>query len=296
MDSFKKTYQIRSHSGPIYAAASDSKNELLFTGGSDRIVGSWNLENGAQLPMSIRMEESIYSLKHFGNLLFIGDSKGGIHIVDTVEKKELRHLKVHENGIFDLFIDETGEILIAAGGDGVLSCWNLSDLSLIKLLKVSNAKIRKVIQVSDQGIFAGCGEGKIHRVNSSDLTLENSFVAHEGSVYSLAWHAKKNRLLSGGKDGHIRVWEIGKDTSPLSIPAHKYAIYDLLFIGNSLVSASRDGAIKIWSSDSLEVTQKLDLIQSKGHHKSVNKLTPLSSGKGFVSVSDDPSFIRWSPT
>jgi WD40 repeat protein len=68
-------------------------------------------------------------------------------------------------------------------------------------------------------------------------------------------------------------------------------IYDLQFIGEYLLSSSRDKTIKCWNSNDLSIVQRLDF-KSKGHKHSVNALLPLSTDS-FVSCSDDRQVISW---
>ena len=77
----------------------------------------------------------------------------------------------------------------------------------------------------------------------------------------------------------------------MEIPAHNYMIYDLQFIGEYLLSASRDKTIKCWNANDLSILQRLDF-KSKGHKHSVNALVILSTDS-FVSCSDDRQVISW---
>jgi WD40 repeat protein len=78
-----------------------------------------------------------------------------------------------------------------------------------------------------------------------------------------------------------------------SIPAHNYAIYDILFLNEkSFVTLSRDKSIKIWIKETLSVLQKIDA-KSKGHKHSVNSIVKLDDSS-FATASDDKTINYFS--
>ena len=296
---FTKEFQIRSHAGAIYALAAWPEKNLIFTGGSDKIVATWNVETHEQHPISIRMEDGIYAMAFCSSLnqLVVGTSKGGIHIIDLLQKKELRHLKIHEGGVFGLRYSEDGKHLFALGGDGVLSIWNTIDFSLLKLLKLSTEKLRTCwVNTTENQLWMGCGEGKIHLVDLKSFTKTLGFEAHAGSVYGMDYHASKNTLITGGKDGHLKIWKSNSYSKPLlKIAAHNFAVYGITETPYGFVSCSRDHSIKIWDKNSFEILQKLDIKSAGGHTKSVNNMLWNESLNRLVTVSDDHSIIFWKP-
>ena len=60
-------------------------------------------------------------------------------------------------------------------------------------------------------------------------------------------------LISGGKDGQIKKWDWRNEKLESSLPAHYYAVYDLISLGSNenrvLISCSRDKTIKVWDSN-----------------------------------------------
>lgn len=98
-------------------------------------------------------------------------------------------------------------------------------------------------------------------------------------------------LYSGGSDGHIALFDCSNYKILKSIPAHYQTVYDLINVGNMLVSCSLDKSLKIWYSDELTVQQKLT-IKEGGHNKSVNKIAQINN-QSFVSVGDDKRLIIW---
>ena len=95
-------------------------------------------------------------------------------------------------------------------------------------------------------------------------------------------------MLSGGKDGFLRMWDPESCALIHEIPAHNGVIYDLLAFENCSVRGIRDKSIKVWDRVRLNPIQKLSL-----HRQSVNALLQQNE-HSFVSCSDDQSIICWS--
>ena len=56
----------------------------------------------------------------------------------------------------------------------------------------------------------------------------------------------ENFLLTGGRDGHLNIWQVGDYDMIKLIPAHEWAIYDIVYSPNSnlFATASRDKTLK----------------------------------------------------
>ena len=100
-------------------------------------------------------------------------------------------------------------------------------------------------------------------------------------------------LLSGGKDALLKCWNWQENKLMTVIPAHNFAIYDLIAIknGENFISISRDKTIKIWNSESLGFLQRLDT-KSGGHSHSINSIIYLTE-ESFATASDDRRIIFW---
>ena len=64
----KKLFQLTGHSGDIYTATINDKGKFLFTGGADKVVAMWSLDDFTPQKFAIKTDNSIYSLLYLKTL------------------------------------------------------------------------------------------------------------------------------------------------------------------------------------------------------------------------------------
>lgn len=292
-----RVHQLAAHSAALYAIAPGSTPGTVFSGGSDKVVAQWQLENAEVLPFAIRTEETIYSLCNIQDeLLCIGTIQGSIHVIDLASKTELKHLKKHEEGIFHLEYDSVHGRLYAASADGSVSIWNTRDWSLLWHLQLGSGKVRRVALNQDASLVAITGgNGKLFVLETFEHRIIHEIQAHEMSTNSISFLGDSH-LISGGKDAYLRRWNLHEGMKlEQEIPAHNFAIYDVVVNSDQgwIATASRDKTVKIWDLELKNKPIRLDRAKSQGHINSVNRLQWLAEEGLLISCSDDRSLITW---
>jgi WD40 repeat protein len=293
----QKYLTLSGHESPVYALENfDSRS--FFSGGGDRIVSCWNLEEQTSKGI-INTASAIYSLKYIPskNLLLVGVSEGGVHVIDLIQKKEIHFLNHHEKGVFDIQYSEKFNLVICVGGDGVISSWSGDNFTLVKTLKLCEEKVRAIrIEKDEKYMAVGCGDGTIRMLIINTLEEITQIPAHTTSVNSLCFHPYMNFLLSGGRDAHLNIWRTEDFKLMQSIPAHNYAVYSITFCQekNIFITASRDKTIKVWDADNFNFLSRIDLINNEAHKHSVNKIIWVKDL--LISASDDKMIMVWKIT
>lgn len=290
---FKKQKEILGHAGAIYTCA--CKDGFIYTGSGDNYVARWNVETGEQDKFAIKFEQSVYSLVFLDeNRLVVGLANGHVHVFDLNRNQEIKFFTQHTKGIFALAFNESKKQFYVTDADGNLSIWDSNSLELLIYLPLDAGKVRDIaITESGDNFTLACQDGTIRVFESGFFNEILTINGHENGTTSLLYSPEDDsRLISGGKDAMLRLWDLKTGECLEEIPAHNYAIYSLQAInnGDTIVSASRDKTIKVWSKD-LKFEERLDF-KVGGHKHSVNKVRPLSDTQ-FVSVSDDKKIIVW---
>ncbi|MCE3294868.1 MAG: hypothetical protein K0R65_582 [Crocinitomicaceae bacterium] len=290
-----KRLEISAHAGAVYTV--DGHGHFVYTGSGDQFVAKWNLETGLQEKFSIRAEKSVYKilLIEEGQKLVIGTSAGALHIIDLAARKEIKHFVQHTQAIFSMCENRIKKHLYSGDASGNLAVWNTGNWELILFLPLECGKIRSVTcDESGNQLFLACQSGEIKIFDTATFNETASFFAHENGTNTFhLWPGLPSTLLSAGKDGYIRAWNLESFEKIIEIPAHNFGIYQLAFLndGQNFVSVSRDKSIKLWDSSNFKVLQKIER-KHGGHSHAVNAIYKKSENE-FVTVGDDKRIIHW---
>nr|MBP6568302.1 hypothetical protein [Saprospiraceae bacterium] len=117
--------------------------------------------------------------------------------------------------------------------------------------------------------------------------------AHQNSIFALN-HISSIGLFSGGRDAHMKIWDLIDFTAKTDVPAHWYTINKILYIPELklIVTASRDKTIRLWDAENNDLIRTLD-VQKGGHFNSVNTLLWNSEHQTLLSAGDDRVIRKW---
>lgn len=284
----QKKLEIREHGGAIYTC--DFSNGFLYTGSADNYVTRWDVNSGEQDKFAIKFEQTVYALKVIENqFLIAGLANGDVHVFDLLERKEIHFFQQHTKAIFSIAYNSIKGQFYVSDADGNLSIWNSNDFKQLLYLPTDTGKIRD-IDISEDGelIYLACQDETIRCFDTTSFNEIRTWNAHQNGTNTLL--LVENQLISGGKDGMLRLWNVDSETQIKEVPAHNFAVYDLKFLGEYIISASRDKTIKVWDKE-LNFINRLDA-KTKGHSHSVNRLSIIGETT-FASVSDDKRIIIW---
>ncbi|MDQ3191445.1 MAG: WD40 repeat domain-containing protein [Bacteroidota bacterium] len=293
-----KTAQLTGHTGSVYGLCNGPSPMVFFSGSSDGVVAEWNIENTDQAKIAVKIDSAVYSIAFIkeNNLLLIGNANGGIHIVDYIEKKEIKLLQLHTAQVFDIKYSEKNKCFYSASSDGTIAVTNIADFNS-EGLKLCQQKARQLNLNPDESLLAvACGDCTIRIISTSTFNEIKTFAAHDLSANSVCFHPSGKLLISGGRDAILNVWDLEQDYKlKLSIPAHNFAIYSIEFSldGKLMATASRDKTVKLWDSATFDLIKRLDNKSSKGHLNSVNRLIWNKQSGNLITSGDDRSIILW---
>lgn len=289
---FIKKFAFTGHASAVYSLQFDG--QFIYSGSADKYIVRWNIETGEQDKFAIKLPLTPYTIFLFDNntKLAAGLTNGDVYIFDLVDRKELKYIKLHNEGVFSMAENKSKNQLYITDGEGLVSVWDSKKLELLLQLPFDSDKIRKIVISDDESlIYLCCKDGKVRIVETSYFNLEEEFYAHNDGVGTIIeWD--ENTLITGGKDAMIRIWEKASKKSRKALPAHNYMIYGLLKLNDStLISTSRDKSIKIWDWKTLKVRQRIEY-KDGGHRHSVNYVVKVND-RTFVTASDDSNIVVW---
>jgi WD40 repeat protein len=288
---------LTGHSGCVYAMDKGMSEHTVFTGGSDRFIALWNLETLQAEKFSAALPAPIYTICHIPekNILLAGTTIGTIHVIDLEEKEEIKILQHHQAPVFDIKYSLKTNCFYTAGGDGNFAVCDLDTLSLLKMKKLSQKKVRSIdFNDTTSEVAVALGDSNILIFDLSTLEYKKDFIAHQLTEKAVGANIVRyspdgKLLLTGGRDAHLNIWKVGDYELVKSIPAHNWAIYDIVFNPDTTLfaTASRDKTVKIWDAKTYQILKRITKENFEAHTHSVNKLIWSTYHNYLVSVGDD---------
>jgi len=299
----QKLATLTGHRDCVYALAGSPLEARFYSAGSDGFVVGWNIEQPAQDGELIaRVENSVYALRYLPerDLLLIGHNFQGVQAIALAEKKLVHATALPPLAIFDLAYSATRQRLFAALGDGTLAVLRADDFRVELLLRVADKSLRCLALHEERGELAiGSSDAIVRILDLDSLDVKYRLTNSTNSVFTAAYSPDGRYLLTGGRDAHLRVWEVGADyQEQQAIVAHLFAINNLAFSpdGQLFATCSMDKSIKVWDAETFRLLRVVDRARHAGHGTSVNRLFWSGRENRLVSCSDDRSLAVWQLT
>ena len=293
-----KLNTLTGHNQSVYALQPSLKPNVFFSAAGDGMVAMWDLEQPETGRLVAKLQNSIYALHHHpaSNLLIVGHNYEGIHLIDWQNRTEAGSLKLTTAAIFD--IQSIDHYLYVGSGNGSVIMIDCRTLNVLREARVAEKSARCIAINTVRGeIAVGYSDNFIRVFNAADLSLKFAWPAHNSSVFTLRYTRDGSRLLSGGRDARLKIWDVNREyVQHTEVVAHLYAInhLDLSPDGKHFVTCSMDRSVKVWQTDDVKLLKVIDRARHAGHGTSVNKVLWTSFQDQVLSASDDRTISVWS--
>jgi WD40 repeat protein len=294
----KKIARLTGHNAAIFALSADSEMRYFLSGAGDGWVVRWDFETPELGRLLAKADTQIFSMLHLPDrrTVVVGNMNGGVHWIDLDQPEATRNIAQHRKGVFGIV--RAGDQAFTIGGEGGITRWSIDKRRPLETLRLSNQSLRGIDYCAQRGELAvGASDNAIYLLDAATLNVRQILAqAHENSVFVVRYTPDGRYLLSGGRDAHLKVWDLEREAAPVHAqPAHWFTINDIVFHpeGRWFATASRDKTIKIWNPDNFQLLKVLESARDRGHLNSVNRLLWSSYRDYLVSAGDDRGIIVW---
>ena len=260
--------QLFKHAGPhksrvpkgVIAVASAPSGETVVGGGDGsvsvlergtmRALATTKLESGVT---SCVMAPGMHEDGGFG--LYAGTETCNIYYLKYSPARGVLSELIqtcHSERINDVAFPVGYSEVFATCGREDVRIWHINEARELLRIKVPNVECLSVAFMPDGGsVVTGWNDGKIRAfAPQSGRLLYTINDAHPHGVTCLVGSGDCGRIVSGGKEGNVRVWRVGPESQTMvaSMKEHKGPVNSIALRANDseCVSASSDGSAIIW--------------------------------------------------
>ncbi|KAI7868419.1 WD40-repeat-containing domain protein, partial [Spinellus fusiger] len=134
-------------------------------------------------------------------------------------------------------------------------------------------------------LVSGSRDASIKRWRLSNASLVSTHTEHQGSVMCLRVSKDQSFMVTGSSDSTCIVWSLPSCTPQQRFHQHQAGILDVCISLNYIVSASKEGAVWVWTQHGKALHSLV------GHTGSVQSLA--AYGDTIVSASEDATLRVW---
>ncbi|AMV36278.1 protein kinase domain-containing protein [Planctomyces sp. SH-PL62] len=255
--------QLGGHDSRVRSLSISPDGRLLVSSAGDPsrppedrgVVIVWDLASGRPLREYREHRDVVDDLVFLGDGSWIasagGDGTVQIWNAETGERRTT--LEGHSESVRRLALSRDARWLASGSSDATVKLWDLASGSLQATLKTGGEVLAIAIDDTGRTIATASRNGPIRLWDTAHLANSRPLDGHLGEVFGLVF-TPDGRLVSGGADKAIRIWDPTRGRTILSLNEHASAVTALAVSrdGGVLVSASRDLTIKLWDAPPAE--------------------------------------------
>lgn len=225
---------LKGHAGPVLAVAFNPAGTQLATASEDNTVRLWETENWEPLPVILEHKDRVASIafRPGHSQLAAADWSGEVRLWDTESGECLQDQAAHEGVAMSLACSSDGSFLVSGGSDGIVRLWSLADRKSRVLAQHADA-VRAVAVAPDGSRVASADYRATIRLTSCEpggSSIELPKNEGEGKrLHALAFSPDGTRLVSGGRDGRVRIWDGVSGEALVVFPAQTECVESLAF-------------------------------------------------------------------
>jgi WD40 repeat protein/serine/threonine protein kinase len=233
------------------AVSPDGRRAVAGSGPGPVLI--WDLEAGGLaglLPATGRFVKTVTFCAD-GRRVILGTADRTLELWDLATERLLKSFVGHKGWVSSVSLDAGGKLLLSASSDGMLLLWEIAS-GRRKRSFAARAEVHAAALSADATLVAGgTAAGEVCVWEADRRRLVRRFRAHEGTVHTLSFSRDGRRLLSGGADRAVRLWDV-HGSGVRTLRGHTNAVTSVCLSEDEryALSGSEDHTLRLWDLES----------------------------------------------
>jgi WD40 repeat protein len=226
-----------------------TKKGLLASGGCDKVIKVWNVDEEKVLFSLEGHQGGINSLLCTGEGFLVSASGDKtIKIWDLDERKLIKTLEGHSNFVRAV-VCVGNEHLASGSDDKTVKLWNMKESRIIFSFQ-GHSECVYTLAYKENGFLASASFDKLVKIwDVERKVLFANLEGHVGDVFGLAY-LENGYLASSSNDKTIRIWNVENQSLVSTLEGHTDGVSALVSLKKGyLASTSYDQSVKIWDTN-----------------------------------------------
>ncbi len=250
---------LKGHARPVRHVAFLPDARFAVSAGDDRSARLWSLAQGSLVRTFDRHDSEVLSLSVTADGLGIvtGTRFRSVMRWDLNTGRAMSEFGDHNGPVTAIATTPTGQYALTGGQDRLLRLHNMPGLGLERPLgQLPDGILSIAIAPDAERAAVACGDGAIYSwdlratspVEQRPTPPRQTMRGHDGAVRSVTFIADGRIILSGGRDGTLRLWHADTGQSLLVIGAHRDQIHAVAAGPHQglAATAGADGQVRLW--------------------------------------------------
>lgn len=240
------------HGHTVSALSFSADGKLLASASWDQTARVWDVSSGREVSRFSGHGDgaSAVAISPDGRLVASGDMKRTVVLWDSRTGREIHRTTDNQSTIFWLRFSADAKRLVWASGKAV-RIWNVGAWREERAIDVGDGVRPVVLSPDGRTLAVGCASGEIQMRSLADGALIAMLGGHTKAVFSLAFSSDGARLLSGGSDRTVRLWDVAAahEVRRVELPEHWVRPVAFISGGRQFAAAGQDGTIRVWDTE-----------------------------------------------
>ncbi len=233
----------------------------VVTSSEDDRIRIWNVSPEGRREVVTAFDPTVVVRARYspdGTRFATSSFTGTAHLWDAVSGEEVASLVGHESWVYTIAFSDDGSRLVTGGRDFAARLWDATTLEELARFDAPAPVTAVAFSADDERIALGTIAGTVHLwdpITGTDNVLAG-FEEGLGQVFATAF-SPDGSLLAVGGDREIRFWDTSthQGLEPILVSEEAFhSVHGLEFSadGRRLLTAHRDGTVRVWNVDSRE--------------------------------------------
>ena len=206
----RELWLVEGHENRVLSVAISPDGSWIASGGDDRTVKRWAVDDGRCLQTLEGHEDWVKSVAISPDGSWIA-SGGGDRMVKRWAVEDgrcLQTLEGHEHWVLSVAISPDGSWIASGGGDRTVKRWAMEDGRCLQTLEGHEDWVKSVaISPDGSWIASGGGDRTVKRWAVEDGRCLQTLEGHEHLVWSVAISPDGSWIASSSYDQSVRIWD-----------------------------------------------------------------------------------------